>query len=235
MCVDGALVIAMTDLCTWHYARDFSEAGSSMAVGSLEQFKLCSWFLSADCCNHASSNGLNWPLKDGNWQRLDDEYKWATIQSCRSATASLARHRERWIASRLVFRYWAFEGSYFGWTWIGVESTVCDLIVTLQLRVVGSSILVADDYANDDQIVQKVVVTGAICKCKEWSDSWWVTIGDTSRYFLGACLLDIGDFFAFGHTFCQISPGCPSHWTNHRSSFSCFVRQRCCVGHAFIQ
>ena len=55
-------------------------------------------------------------------------------------------------------------GSYHVWTLIGVDSVVCDLIATLQLRVVGSSILVAEDYANDDQIVQKVShVMGAVC------------------------------------------------------------------------
>ena len=92
------------------------------------------------------------------------KYMWAMIQSCRSTTASLAEYPERWIANRLVFRDWAFERSYHVWTLIGVESTVCDLIVTLQLRVVGCSVLVAEDYDYDDQIVQKVShVMGGVC------------------------------------------------------------------------
>ena len=62
---------------------------------------------------------------------------WAIILLCRSTIASLAEHRERWIASRLVFRDWAIEGSYLVWTLIGVDSTVSDLIVTMQLRVVA--------------------------------------------------------------------------------------------------
>ena len=144
---------------------------------------------------------------------------WAITQSCRSTTASLAEYRERWIASRLVFRDWAFEGSYHVWTLIGVDFTVCDLIVTLQLRVVGSSILVAEDHANDDQIVQKVShVMGAVCQWKEWTDSRWVTIGDTSRSFLGALLLGIEVTLSrspsstvIRHTTCRISPRCPSH------------------------
>ena len=56
---------------------------------------------------------------------------WALSNSCRSTTASLAGYRERWIASRHVFRDGAFEGSCHVWTLIGVDSTVCDLIVTL--------------------------------------------------------------------------------------------------------
>ena len=92
------------------------------------------------------------------------KYMWAMIQSCRSTTASLAEYLERWIANRLVFRDWAFERSYHVWTLIGVESTVCDLIVTLQLRVVGSSVLVTEDYDYNDQIVQKVShVMGGVC------------------------------------------------------------------------
>ena len=93
---------------------------------------------------------------------------------------------------------------------ISVDSTVCDLIVTLQLRVDNSRILVADDYANDDQVVQKVShVMGAICQWKKWWDSGWVTIGDTSRSFLGALLLGIADFIAFaiqhGHSAYHLS------------------------------
>ena len=148
--------------------------------GSLKLIKLGSWFVSTEFCDHGSHNGLKWPLKDEIG--IDEMTKmWAIKQSCRSTAASLAEYREHWIANGLEFRAWASEGSNRVWTLIGTDSTVCDLIVTLSLRVMGSSILVAEDYANDDQIVQKVShVMGAVCQWKEWTDSLWVTIGDTS-------------------------------------------------------
>ena len=82
--------------------------------------------------------------------------------------ALLAEYREHWIASRLVFRE---EGSYHVRTVIDVDSTLCDLVDTLHLRVMGSSILVAH-------------VMGAVCQWEEWTGSQWVSIGDTS-IFLG--------------------------------------------------
>ena len=59
------------------------------------------------------------------------DYMWAILQACRSTTASLAEYRERWIASRLVFRDWEFKGGHHLWTMIGVDSTLCDLIVRI--------------------------------------------------------------------------------------------------------
>ena len=58
--------------------------------------------------------------------------------------------------------------------------------------------MVTEDYAQNDQIVQKVChVIGAFCQWKDWTDRRWITIGDTSRSFLGDLLLGIGDFIAF--------------------------------------
>ena len=116
------------------------------------------------------------------------------------------------------------EGSYHVGTVIDVDSTLCDLVDTLHLRVKGSSILVAH-------------VMGAVCQWEEWTDSQWVTIGDTSRSFLAAPLLGIGDFVEFA---IQQSVEIPLvefrqvvHRTEHiyRSGFICFVRELCCVGH----
>ena len=92
------------------HARTLSDVGSSMAVGSLELLKLCSWFVSAESCHHATHDGLKCPLKDeiGNDQMMRN--MWAKRLSYRSTTASLAENRERWIASRLVFCEWTFDG-----------------------------------------------------------------------------------------------------------------------------
>ena len=53
---------------------------------------------------------------------------------------------------------------------------------------------------------------GAVCQWEGWTDSRWVTIGGTSRSFLGALLLGIGDFIAFA-----IQHG---HSTYHLSNFA---------------
>ena len=98
---------------------------------------------------------LFWPLHEdevGHDQLMND--MWAILQACRSTTASLAEYRERWIASRLLFRDWAFKGGHHLWTMIGVDTTLCDLIVTLQLRFMGFNILAPEDNAIDDQIMQ---------------------------------------------------------------------------------
>ena len=57
VCVDGTMLTATTDVCTLHHARALSDVGSRMAVGSLKQFALCRYFVSTQCCNHASHNG----------------------------------------------------------------------------------------------------------------------------------------------------------------------------------
>ena len=53
---------------------------------------------------------------------------------------------------------------------------------------------------------------GAVCQWKEWTDSEWVTVGDTSRFVLGAFLSDIGDLVAFAIQHC--------HSTYHLSNFA---------------
>ena len=92
------------------------------------------------------------------------KYMWAIVQSWRSTTASVLQSI---VSVRLpvVFRDEAFGCSDHVWTLISIDSNVCDRIVTLQLRVVGSSILVVEDDATDDQTVQKVLqVMGAVCQ-----------------------------------------------------------------------
>ena len=77
---------------------------------------------------------------------------------------------------------------------------MCGVIVTLQLRVGGFCILMAEDHDNDDQIVQEVFhLMRSVCQWKEWTDSQWVrvTIGDIGRSFFGALLLGIGDHIVF--------------------------------------
>ena len=80
---------------------------------------------------------------------------WAIKQSWRSTTASVLQSI---VSVRLpvVFLDEAFGCSDHVWTLISIDSNVCDRIVTLQLRVVGSSILVVEDDATDDETVQKV-------------------------------------------------------------------------------
>ena len=117
-----------------------------MSVGSFKLLKLCSWFVSTECCNHATHNDSTWPLKDeiGNDQMM----KYVGRNTHLAVQPPLLLQS---IVSggspAVVFRGWAFEGSYHVRTLIGVDSTGCDLIVTLQLGVVGSSILAAEDHA----------------------------------------------------------------------------------------
>ena len=147
----------MTDVRIGHHAKALSDDGSRMAGRSLKLPELCNWHVSTECCNHVSH------MKDKTSNDQLMKYMRAIILSCRSTTSFLAEYRERWIVSHLVLRDWAFESSYHVWTLIGVDSTVCDLILTLQLRVTGASIWVEEDHANDDESF----FVSMVCPCRQ--------------------------------------------------------------------
>ena len=188
LCVDGALCTVMTDLCTLHHAKALSDVGSSMVgegrgrEGSFKPLKLCSWFVSVGRCNHASHHGFEWPLKDeiGNDHLM--KCIRAMIKSCSPTTASLAAYRERAIASRLVFLDWAFDGSY--------TDRPC-------IHCVRSDRHFADSSHGLQHLVRRRPSCDG-CSLSESVDFFqWVTIGHSSRSFLGVLLDGIGNLVAF--------------------------------------
>ena len=89
---------------------------------------------------------------------------------------TLIELKRPWVASRLVSEDWDFEEGYSLWAMLSIESQFCDILVELQLRVVGGVIYVGSEFAEDPHTVDRVSdILAAVYKWKKWTDSRWLS------------------------------------------------------------
>jgi hypothetical protein len=197
-CFDGALFAALSDLVGRHRARALALSSTDLDDGTRKLLRLCSWYVATPCINHGARNSLKWPLKEyvENPKIMKD--MWAIIETCRTCYATLMDYKSLWVASRLVFRDWTFENAYRLWTMLGIESQHCEALVEMQIRYENGSICVAEHCHTDPDIVEKVCnLMSVVFVFRKWTDSRWVTMGDTTRTFLGSLFLGIDGLVAF--------------------------------------
>jgi hypothetical protein len=117
---------------------------------------------------------------------------WGTIEGLRKCYSSLLEFARAWVGSRLVFRNWELQNGYQMWTMLCQESEVVEKLVALQLRVIDGVIYVAEDFQADLSVVDQILDLMAILfRWKKWTDSRWMSMGDTSRGLLGSLILGI--------------------------------------------
>ena len=201
VCFDGALFTSLADLLHRHNARCLHDAAQAADEGEGALLTLRSWFVATPCMNHAAHCSARWPLKD----LIEDDHLmkdlWSIIEASRSARASVMDHAPGWVASRLVFRDWGHEHLYRFWTMLGIESVDCDELSDLQVRVVDGTIYVAEHLQDDPEIVNRLVLLLQRMICwRPWTDSRWLSIGDSTRTFLAALSLGWASLVEYART-----------------------------------
>ena len=190
VCFDGALFSSLSDLLHRHHARALADAAQAECAGEGGLLALRSWFVATPCMNHAAHCSARWPLKD----ILDDDRLmkdlWSIIESSRAAKTSVMDYAPWWLASRLVYRDCDHEHFYRFWTMLGIESADCDELCNFQLRVVDGTIFLAEDAETDPDIVNRVSrLLERVIRWRPWTDSRWLSIGDSTRTLLAALAL----------------------------------------------
>ena len=189
---DGALFESLSLAIFRDHSKSLEIEARSMSVGEAQLLQLHSWFVGTPCMDHSCQNAVRWGLRQFLDQKELMKSVWSVIQSARTCFATLVDHLGLWIASRVVFKDWVFEHAGMMWTMLGYEPHVCEQLVRLQLRFECGSICVAEEFADDPDVVSDIyVLLLRAYKMHEWTDSRWLSIGNTSRAFVGAQLLGL--------------------------------------------
>ena len=123
---------------------------------------------------------------------------WAAVERLRVSYKSLMDFKEGWIASSIVFRDWEFEDGYRLWTMLGLESQWCEMLVELQLRCTDGVLYVAVRFEDDADIVEKVSsVLTIVFRWRGWTDSRWLSAGDSTRTLLASIILGIESLVSY--------------------------------------
>lgn len=203
--VDGALFTSLAGLLHRHHARSLERRCASSSSGEATLYRLSSWFVSTQCVNHSSHNSFKAGMRENFADDKSMKSMWGIIEGLRTCYSTLMCFARSWIAKNLVFLDWDLEHGYTMWTMLCMESEVADKLVALQLRCIGGRIFVSEDFRDDPDVTEKIYeVMVLVFRWRRWTDSRWLSVGDSARSLLSSILLGIealvGYAIASGHS-----------------------------------
>ena len=158
------------------------------------------WVLGTPCANHDCQNGLKWSLK----AVLDDLDPAQVVHSLHIAIASvrngfdlLHAHLGAFVAGAIDF--WENNQEtpeedtiYQFWLCIGVDAEIAQILAELNLFWSGGKLRVAKGRRDDPMLLEKVThCILHVCRFKQFTDSRWITMGESSRSLLAAMCLGL--------------------------------------------
>jgi len=189
--VDGAVFSALRALLHRHHARAVATFCSTLAAGEATIHRLCSWFVASQCVTHGAHNSFKAAMKDN----LGDQQlktMWGIIEGLRTCHTTLMAFARSFVASRIVYRDWSLENGDRMWRMLCFESDIVEKLCHLQLRCKDGAILVAEEFRDDPTVVDQVVDLMTLCfRWRKWTDSRWLSMGDSARSLLTSIILGI--------------------------------------------
>ena len=235
-CFDRALLSAMkTKLVQRHALFQAGVADGTVPIaqpGMTVYMPQMSWLVVQGCSLHDAHNALQWGLK----AVLEDMQKTTkslhiVIESLRNSYGLLQLRLPLFLSDSLALDDGADYDSqalYHQWVNLGCDSHIAELLGELHLRwePARNRLLVAAKHSSDLALVEKIsFVLLSVMKFKRFSDSRWLTIGESCRSLLCALLLGL-------HRLVEITRTDPAASDYHLHGFSeCTeqVKLYCCV------
>jgi hypothetical protein len=163
------------------------------------------WVVGTPCANHDCQNALKWSLK----AVLDEEDTAQVVHALHIAIASvrngfdlLHAHLGAFVGETLDF----WEGdqetpedtSYQFWLCLGVDAEIAQILAGLNLFWSGDKLRVARRCREDPMLLEKIThCILHVCRFKQFTDSRWITVGDSSRSLLAAMCLGLGGWVRY--------------------------------------
>ena len=169
-----------------------------------DEADLMEWLVTTPCALHDCHNSFKWALF--HWFQDKDMLRdcYVGVESLRNSMGALDRELGSWVALKLSFH----EGRGEGWVLrqvqlleaLKVSAEAVDLLAhQLQLYFdAGSGRLYVTEAARDmDDLVGRIVATLLeVWRFKKWSDSRWITLGQSSRTIVAALLTGVSGLVA---------------------------------------
>ena len=158
-----------------------------------ELLSLCNWMISTPCCGHDAHNGLKWSL--GKFVVEGSEISKSLhigVESLRSGYDLLIKELGGWLMVSIEFVDAGIPHAQDLWTSLSIEPSWVELLLDLKLHFKKGRLCISRDFADDDSLAEKVSsVLLHVWRFKKYTDSRWVTIGESCRTVLIALLTGI--------------------------------------------
>ena len=176
------------------YHEVCAERGESAAhLADLARLK--DWAVTTPCANHDRQNALKWALRGIGSEVEVIKRLHVSIAALRNAYDLLYASLTDFLSQTLYF----VDGDvslrgplYRFWIGLGLESGVADLAADLQLLWRSDRLEVTNARRNDAQLtetVSRIMLT--VCKFKSFTDSRWLTVGDSSKSLVASLCLGL--------------------------------------------
>ncbi len=183
----------MVNLRQLHALYYQTAGGDAEAVGQAALNDIQDWVLTTGCANHDTQNGLKWSL---SWLVTDpaDVVKrlHITIESLRTSYDLLEAHLVHFISKNLAIEEGPPEQpeAYSFWVALGVEADVAEELARLGLRWHQGKLQCHCLQAESDVVSTIYGLFLYVFRFKKFTDSRWVTVGDSCRSLVAA--LELG-------------------------------------------
>ena len=148
--------------------------------------------------NHSSHNSFKLAVKDGLQDVHTMKQMWGVIEGLRTCYTTLMEYALPWVASCLCFRDSDMTNAYHMWSMLCMDNDIAEELTVLQLRCLDGKIFVAQEFENELGIVDRVVAVLKVCfRWRKWTDSRWLSIGDTSRSLLTSLIFGVAGLIQF--------------------------------------
>lgn len=195
---DRAVESSLSNLYRQQHELALVEAGND--AGDIALRRLRCWMTSVGCANHDIHGGLSWALKPHLGGSQTSTNIWVVIQSLRNAYSLLERHTNDWLSSGVIaYRDWEHKAlGYELWCLLGMDSEWAETLADLQLRWQGGRLCVAARLEHEADSMNKI----SACLMKAWqfrefSESRWVSFGNSSRSVLASIVLGLEPYVKF--------------------------------------
>lgn len=156
------------------------------------------WITDSGCSAHDFTNALRWAnlLYFGNRNLM--KCMWVMVESLRSSLDQLIANLPSWLAGHLQFAEYAGAVDLHElWSLLGLSSSWCDELASLQLRFESDQLLVSPRFDSEADVPQRVAnCLMHVYEYRGWSDTRWCAVGRISRRLVAGWLLGLSSLVA---------------------------------------
>jgi hypothetical protein len=178
-----------------------THTGVSDMSGKMVLLELLDWDVSTGCAAHDCQNSLQWGLKSLCKDEADAVKRmWVSIAALRNAYDLLHRYLPAFISQALRVSEEPFDqhSVYSFWVTLGVESEVADILASMNLHWAAGQLWVSVGAQGLGNIAERIAPAMlAVFRFKQFTNSRWITIGDSCRSLMASMALGLQGLVEF--------------------------------------
>ena len=198
------------DRCAWsslsrlarqrHDLFHASRAEEGVPEADVMLTRLKDWFVTSPCSNHDAQNALKWGMKSVGHDEEISKKLHVAVEALRNSFDAIHGCMASFVSTYLAFvddPPGSRDQAYAFWTNLSVDPDVANVLADLNLRWESGRLLASSRRRFDEDLLQQIsYCLVSVCRFKSFTDSRWVTVGDSCRSLVAALALGLREWVA---------------------------------------